>query len=129
MRFKKQYPVCHYLLYIYTFFLRQNKNSFVIDNISSIAGPVMKHKIPRGLFEQLSVVGWLYSRICRPPGLHVYDICPCKHQIYLDRLRFYFRLRHLVSAQSIFVSVGELDKKSIIKFMGTKEEKLISKSF
>lgn len=98
-------------------------------------GPVMKPKILRSLSEQLilknvfhlSMVGWLHSTICRPPELHLYDICAHKHQVYPDGLRFYFRLRHTVSAQSVFTSVGELDKNSKINFMGTKEEKPILK--
>lgn len=98
-------------------------------------GPVMKPKVPRGLSEQLilknvfhlSMLAWLHSRICRHPELHVYDICACKHQPYPDKLRFYFGLRHTVSAQSGFISAGELDRNSVIDFMGTKEEKLILK--
>lgn len=46
------------------------------------------------------------------------------HEICSGRLRFYFRFSHRVSAQSGFISVGELDGDSI-NFMGTEEEKMV----
>lgn len=71
------------------------KNSFVIDNIGSVTGPVTKPKILRGLSEQLilknvfhlSMAGWLHSRTWRPPELQVYDIHTHKHQIYPGKLK------------------------------------------
>lgn len=120
------------ICYIQSTFFKTNKNSFVVYNIGLMIGPVMNPKIPRGLSEQLilknhlSMVGWLHSKIWRPCELRVYDMWMQTPNLP-RQTKVLLQISHTVSAQSIFISVGELDKNSIINFMGTKEEKLILK--